>query len=62
MIVKQRPTESIQPDNNNLLIRRAAVEEVAASSNEFGLCQPIVVDDNGVVVVGHTRYEAAAIL
>jgi len=35
---------------------------VAASIKEFGFRQPIVVDSDYVVVVGHTRLEAAKIL
>ena len=36
-----------------------AVSKVAASLAEFRFRQPIVVDGNGVVVVGHTRLLAA---
>lgn len=36
-----------------------AVEKVANSIEEFGFQQPIVVDKDGVVVVGHTRLKAA---
>jgi ParB-like chromosome segregation protein Spo0J len=32
---------------------------VAASLKEFGFRQPIVVDGDGVIVCGHTRYKAA---
>ncbi len=37
----------------------AAVAKVAASLAEFGWRQPIVVDSDGVVIVGHTRLLAA---
>ena len=36
-----------------------AVAKVAASIAEFGWRQPIVVDEQMVIVAGHTRYEAA---
>jgi DNA modification methylase len=36
-----------------------AVAKVAASIREFGFRQPIVVDQDGVVIVGHTRLLAA---
>ena len=36
-----------------------AVDKVAASIKEFGVQQPIVVDKENVVVVGHTRLLAA---
>jgi DNA modification methylase len=35
------------------------VDAVAASIREFGFRQPIVVDAQGVIIVGHTRYKAA---
>jgi len=35
------------------------VEKVAASIAAYGFRQPIVVDGDGVIVVGHTRWLAA---
>src|SRR3990167_5748028 len=35
------------------------IEQVAASIKEFGFNQPIVVDKQGIIIVGHGRYEAA---
>jgi ParB-like chromosome segregation protein Spo0J len=40
-------------------IPKAAVDKVAASIKEFGWRQPIVVDKDGVIVVGHARLLAA---
>ena len=37
----------------------AAVDKVAASIQEFGWRQPIVVDANRVIIAGHTRLAAA---
>lgn len=34
------------------------IEQVSNSIREFGMNQPIVVDKNGVIIVGHGRYEA----
>ena len=34
------------------------IEQIAASIKEFGFNQPIVVDKQGVIIVGHGRYEA----
>jgi len=36
-----------------------SLQAVAKSIREFGFGQPIVVDKDGVIVVGHTRYKAA---
>ena len=35
---------------------------IEASIREFGVRQPIVVDEAGVILVGHTRRDAAALL
>lgn len=36
-----------------------AIDAVKSSIREFGWRQPIVVDAGGVIVAGHTRYQAA---
>jgi len=51
--------ERVKPYPNNPRHNDDAVEAVAASIREFGFRQPIVVDAEGVIVVGHTRYKAA---
>src|SRR5258708_10105910 len=40
-------------------IPQTAVDKVAASIQEFGWHQPIVVDSKGVIICGHTRLLAA---
>src|SRR5262245_55721343 len=47
------------PYERNPRLNDEAVSAVAASIKEFGFRQPIVVDTDGVIVVGHTRYRAA---
>ncbi len=59
MLVTMRPIESILPYEGNPRHNAEAVDAVAASIRAFGFRQPIVVDDNGTIVVGHTRYLAA---
>jgi DNA modification methylase len=59
MHVEMRPIASIRPYQNNPRINEAAVDAVAASISEFGFRQPLVVDEAGVIIVGHTRYKAA---
>jgi DNA modification methylase len=59
MQVELRPITSIQPYESNPRLNDEAVAAVAASIREFGFRQPIVVDEQGVIVVGHSRYKAA---
>lgn len=54
-----RSISKIKPYANNPRKNDGAVDAVAASIKEFGFRQPIVVDNDGVIVVGHTRWKAA---
>lgn len=49
----------ITPYANNPRKNDRAIEPVKNSIMEFGFNQPIVVDKNNVIIVGHTRYLAA---
>ena len=59
MKVQQAKISEITPYENNARFNDDAVEYVANSINEFGFQQPIVVDKDNVIIVGHTRYKAA---
>ena len=59
MDIQDRKFSDITPYHNNPRVNDAAVDAVAASIREFGFRQPIVVDEEGVIIVGHTRYKAA---
>ena len=60
--VKYVPIGDVHPYEDNPRRNDDAVEAVAASIREFGWKQPIVVDADGTIVVGHTRYKAALAL
>ena len=51
--------DRIRPYPNNPRINDDAVDAVAASIREFGVRQAIVVDTDGVIICGHTRFKAA---
>jgi len=59
MKVELRKVSDIKPYEHNPRDNDGAVEAVAWSIREFGFRQPIVVDAEGVIVVGHTRWKAA---
>src|SRR5262245_40003208 len=57
--IDMRPLGSIRPSHGNPRLNGSAVYDVPCSTQEFGFRQPIVVDEHGIIVVGHTRYKAA---
>ncbi|MDW8267470.1 MAG: ParB N-terminal domain-containing protein, partial [Gemmataceae bacterium] len=59
MKIELRKLSDIRPYANNPRHNDDAVAAVAASIREFGFRQPIVVDPDGVIIVGHTRFKAA---
>ncbi len=59
MQIENRPITSIRPYEGNPRINDDAVAAVAESIRQFGFRQPIVVDSEGVIVIGHTRLRAA---
>jgi DNA modification methylase len=59
MKIELRPISEIKPYPNNPRINDDAVDTVAESIKEFGFRQPIVVDTDGVIICGHTRFKAA---
>jgi ParB-like chromosome segregation protein Spo0J len=57
--VELRKIEDVKPYERNPRINDKAVDAVAGSLSEFGFRQPIVVDEDGVIIAGHTRWKAA---
>jgi DNA modification methylase len=59
MRIQQCELGKIKPYENNPRFNETAVDAVAASIKEFGWRSPLVVDENNVIICGHTRYKAA---
>ena len=57
-IIEKKLTD-ISPYENNHRRNEEAVKYVAESIRQFGFKNPILIDSNGVIVAGHTRYKAA---
>lgn len=49
----------IKPYNDNPRVNEDAIEVVKKSLQEFGFQQPLVLDKNYEIIVGHTRYNAS---
>ena len=62
MKIEIRKLDTISPYDRNPRRNDAAVPRVAASIRNFGFRQPIVLDADGVIIAGHTRYKAALML
>jgi site-specific DNA-methyltransferase (adenine-specific) len=60
MDIKQTSTQEIRPYGKNAKNHpQAQIDQIANSIRAFGFNQPIVVDTDGVIIVGHGRYFAA---
>ena len=59
MQVETWPIDRLIPYDKNPRLNDDAVEAVARSIQEFGFRQPIVVDEECVIIIGHTRLKAA---
>jgi ParB-like chromosome segregation protein Spo0J len=62
MKVEQWPIKNVKPYDKNPRKNDDAVGKVALSIKTYGFRQPIVVDKDGIVIVGHTRLKAAKTL
>ena len=58
MEIRKVPLSQIIPYENNPRRNDKAVDAVAESIRQCGYCAPIVVDENMVVLAGHTRLKA----
>lgn len=59
MNIRDIRTCDLKPYENNPRLNEDAVDLVAASIEEFGFKQPIVVDKDLIIIAGHTRWKAA---
>ena len=59
MNIVMKPINDIKPYAKNPRKNDRAVDTVAESLEQYGFQQPIVVDRDMIIVVGHTRYRAA---
>lgn len=62
MKVIEKHIADIREYENNPRHNESAIEKVAESIAQFGFQVPIVIDKDGVIVTGHTRYNACKLL
>lgn len=56
----KKKLDEIKPYENNPRINDEAVGDVAESIKQCSYIAPIIIDENGVILAGHTRYKALA--
>ena len=54
----KRKLSAIKPYENNPRFNDAAVDDVAESIKQCTYIAPIIIDEDGVILAGHTRYKA----
>ena len=59
MNIVYKKINEIRPYENNPRNNEDAIKYVAKSIEEYGFKVPIVIDKDGIIVTGHTRYEAS---
>ena len=59
-VVAMRPPGELKPAKRNARTHsQRQIAQIAASIREFGFTQPVLTDDEGRIVAGHGRVEAA---
>lgn len=58
MTIVVKKMDEIIPHENNPRKNEEAVEAVAESIRQCGYIAPIIVDEDGIILAGHTRYKA----
>lgn len=58
MNIVNKKIEELKPYENNPRKNEKAIEYVANSIKEFGFKVPLVIEKDGTIVTGHTRYQA----
>lgn len=59
MKIKEVKLSDIQPYFNNPRDNTAAIKPTAESIKRYGFQKPIIVDKDGIIIAGHTRFHAA---
>ena len=62
MEIVNKKIKDLKPYENNPRNNEEAVKYVANSIKEFGFKVPLVIDKDGTIIAGHTRYEACKLL
>jgi ParB-like chromosome segregation protein Spo0J len=59
MKIEQLPIDAVEPYGNNPRNNARSISKIAKSIARFGFRQPIVIDEDNVILAGHGRWLAA---
>ena len=63
MQIEYRLVRELQPHQNNARTHsKKQIRQIAKSIEQFGFCNPVLVDDAKQIIAGHGRVEAAKLL
>src|SRR5438874_10708181 len=63
MKIEYTPVRELHPYPANARTHsKKQVRQIANSIKKFGFCNPVLIDDNGQIIAGHGRVEAAKLL
>lgn len=58
-IENMNTNEIIKYENNQRIHTTEQIDKIANSINEYGFTQPLVIDKNNILIVGHGRLRAS---
>lgn len=58
-IIYLSPDKLIEYDNNTRLHDEEQINQICRSIREFGFTNPILIDENNIIIAGHGRKAAA---
>src|SRR5262249_356108 len=63
MQIENLPVRELRPHPNNARTHsRKQIKQIAKSIEQFGFCNPVLVDDDNHIIAGHGRWEAGKLL
>jgi ParB-like chromosome segregation protein Spo0J len=63
MMIVEREVRSLKPYSRNARTHsKKQIKQIAASIERFGFTNPVLTSDNGEIIAGHGRVEAARLL
>lgn len=59
MQIINKKIDELKKYENNARYNNKTIKKMEESIKQFGFINPIIIDENGIIIAGHTRYEAS---